>query len=93
MNISMKQKVSVSLRCLTAICISLLAAVVIYELYGKYVCTVTWVAAGYPCLCEHFGIMFWAKVSALSGLSLVFMGADALMNSRKTQSGPKKLPN
>lgn len=71
MDVSMKHKVSVSLHCLTAICISLLVAVVIYELYGKYVCTITWVAAGYPCLCEHFGILFWAKVSALSSASLV----------------------
>lgn len=63
-----------------------LRAVVIYELYGKYVCTTTWVAAGYPCLCEHFGTLFWAKVAVLSGMGTVFMGIDTLMNSQKAQS-------
>lgn len=90
---SIKQKISVSLYCLTGICIALIVAVVIYELYGKYVCTTTWVAAGYPCLCEHFGTLFWAKVAVLSGMGTVFMGIDTLMNSQKAQSQLKSQHN
>lgn len=90
MNMSKKKRISAALRCLAAVCMVLLAAAVIFELYGKYVCTTTWVAAGSPCLCEHFGTLFWARIFGLSGMCLVLIGADALVDSKQIQSTPEK---